>query len=77
METMDISSELKSLIDKKKGNNELALFFDWAFTGEGWSLHLGNPTNCVSLGEVEGELQTSGKTIEDAIIAMKAKLEEE
>ena len=68
---MDISSELKSLIDKKRGNSELALFW----TEECWSLHLGNPTNCVALGEVEGELQTSGETIEDAIIAMKAKLE--
>lgn len=72
---MDISSELKSLIDNKRGNSELALFSNWTGTEECWSLHLGNPTNCVALGEVEGELQTSGETIEDAIIAMKAKLE--
>lgn len=74
---MDIDSELKDLMDKKRGNKELALFSNLDDNEEIWSLHLGNPTNCVPLGEVSGELETSGETIEDAITAMKAKLEEE
>lgn len=40
-----------------------------------WSLHLGNPTNCVNLGEVDGEFETSGVTIEEAITAMKVILD--
>lgn len=72
----DINLELKNLMAKKEGNKELALFSNMEGNNEIWSLHLGNPTNCVALGEISGELVTSGKTIEEAIIAMKAKLEE-
>lgn len=68
---MNIELELKNIIEKKTGNKELALFFDGYLT---WTLSLGNPTDCVSLGEAEGELETEEETIEQAIIAMKAKL---
>ena len=70
---MDIAKELQNIINKKKGNKELALFCGGVVI-EGWALWVGNPTNCVALGETEGEITGEGETIEKAIIAVKKKM---
>jgi len=64
---MDIEKELKSLL---KNENELALFL---FDDE-WILHVGNPTNCVMLGEVPGRFVTTGHSLSKVIDEMKDKL---
>lgn len=69
---MNISEELKTIIDMKRGNKELAIFY---MGDNNWSISLGNPTNCVMLGEVGGEIEVDGyDTLEDAITAMKTEV---
>lgn len=70
---MDVTEELKKIIAAKKGNKEFAIFHN-SGGGEGWSFELGNPSQYVSLGEVEGEISTSGNTLEEIILKMKKKL---
>jgi hypothetical protein len=69
---MDIEKELNAIIEAKKGNQEIALFYDGA--GE-WNLSVGNPTSCVMLGEVNGEIETYGDSPKDVILKMKTILE--
>lgn len=72
---MDIERELNKIIDAKLGNKEIALFHEPYSTKEDrWVLLVGNPTTCVMLGEVDGELSTEGTSIPDVIMKMKVKL---
>lgn len=66
---MDIEKELKAIIEAKIGNKEMAVFFDPEV--DYWTLALGNPTNCVMLGETSGEIEITGETLKDTIIKMK------
>jgi len=68
---MNIEKELRDMADAKTGNKEIALFYDPC--GE-WRLDLGNPCQHVMLGEVEGEIQAEGETLEEAILNMWQKL---
>ena len=61
---MKFVDEIMKLRDVKQGNKELALFI---IDDHEVSLHLGNPSICVSLGEVEGELVSVGPNLEAAI----------
>ena len=64
---MKFVDELITLRDVKEGNKELALFIDSDLTV---NLYLGNDCPNDTLGAVEGELMTKGRTIEAAIDAM-------
>lgn len=69
----DIEKAVREVLDLKRGNQEIALFFD-SSDGDGqmsWELLVGNPTNCVRLGEVSGEFETEGYTIEEVFTKMK------
>ena len=73
---MDIEKELMLIVDAKSGNQEMAVFYlpkDDNYNPEDgeWSIEIGNRCYSVRLGEVEGEISTSGKTLEEAIIKMK------
>ena len=65
---MNIEAELNAIIFAKKGNKEIALFYNGH---DEWTLSVGNTSSYVMLGEVGGEFETSGKDIEDAIFKMK------
>ena len=67
---MDIEKELRDITIKKDGNKEMAFFYD---NGD-WNFSLGNPTNCVQLGEVNGEFEVDGDSLEKVINKMKLKL---
>ena len=67
---MDVEKELLSIIARKEGNKEMALFYH----GSGWEISLGNRSDSVMLGEVPGELEASGETITEAIQKMRQRL---
>ncbi len=67
---MDIEKEIQNIISKKEGNTEIAFFS----CGSIWQFHLGNTSNSVNIGELDGEIVTSGKSIEDVVIKMKQKI---
>lgn len=68
---MNIQAELNKLIERKRGNKELAVFF----LLDRWSIHLGNPNSYVMLGEVTGEFEVYGKTIEECIHNMNCQMD--
>lgn len=68
---MKIEEEIKKIIDKKEGNKEFAIFYN----GGEWSFLLGNEYKSVNLGEVGGEIESSGNSLEEAISEMKNKLD--
>ena len=65
---MNIEAELNAIVFAKKGNKEIALFYNGK---DEWTLSVGNTNQHVMLGEVNGEFETSGKDIEDVIFKMK------
>ena len=67
---MDIEKELEIITEKKEGSTEMAFFY---YCGS-WDFSLGNPTNCVMLGETLGEIEVSGDSIEVVINKMKMRL---
>lgn len=64
---MDISKEVKKIEALKKGNKEMAFFYE---AGR-WNLSVGNPSCYVMLGEVAGEFEVDGDSIEEVINKMK------
>lgn len=69
---MDIETQLLILTTKKQGNKELAIFY--CPVAEEWTIELGNPTDCVMLGEVSGEISATAKSLPEAIRQVKEKL---
>jgi len=68
--TMNLEQEILALVAAKKGDKEIAVFYD----GRNWSISLGNPSGYVMLGEVPGELESDGATLSEAIDNMKVLL---
>jgi len=66
---MNIEKEIRKIVADKKGSKEVAVFFD-PFSNE-WCVSLGNPSSSVMLGEVEGEIESTGLTLEGAITSIK------
>lgn len=64
---MDFEAEIAKILLRKKGNKELAIFYD----DSGWTLAIGNPSRHANLGEVSGEYQVYGDTLEAIIQEMK------
>lgn len=63
-----LSDLIAQVIAAKTGNKEFALFY----TGDGWEAHVGNPTNCVCLGEVPGDISAGGDSAEEAVTRLLA-----
>ena len=63
---MNIEKKLENIISNKKGNKELAIFCDQE-NEYAWEIHIGNPTNCVSIGEVSGEIVVKGNSLTEVI----------
>ena len=55
----NLESLISEAVSLKMGNREFALFFDGE---ESWQAHIGNPTNCVGLGEVSGDIVGEGNS---------------
>ena len=68
---MDIEKEILNIVENKQGNKEIAIFYE---DGE-WIFYLGNQSKYVMLGEVAGEIETSGDSLENIIVKMKQKQE--
>ena len=68
---MDIEKEIQAIVHAKTGNKEIAFFYD---PDTEWTFSVGNPSIHVMLGEVGGETETRGKTMEEVITKMKGKL---
>ena len=65
---MNIEKQIKEIIKLKPDNKELAIFYD----GESeWMMSLGNKSVHVMLGEVEGEINVTGDSIEDVMFNMQ------
>lgn len=62
-------------IAKKRGDNDFALFYSDLGEGMDWSADIGNPTRCVSLGEVKGEISERGSTPIEAVKAIIARMD--
>ncbi len=69
---MDIEKELQIIADKKEGNKEMAFFYD-PDEGE-WIFALGNESVNVMLGEISGEIETSGHSLANVVYKMKKEL---
>ena len=64
-----LQAELITLVDQKEGSKELMIYFDpEGDSDQGyWTAHLGNKCSAVLLGEVEGELVSKGRTLQEAL----------
>jgi len=72
MRKQDSLKRLQNIIDIKRGNKEMALFYH----GENsWTLMVGNPSEYVLLGEVSGEFVTEGESLDDVITKMEIMLD--
>ena len=67
---MDIEKEIKKIESAKKGDKEMAFFY----IDGNWEFLLGNASASVVLGEANGEIETSGNSLEDVINKMKKEL---
>lgn len=67
---MIYEAEIQAICALKSGNKEIAIFYD----GDLWEIYLGNPTNCLRLGEVGGEIEAQGQTLQEAMLMLKANL---
>lgn len=65
---MNIEKELHKIIAAKDGNQELSVHY-WPECG--WCIMVGNTSRFVNLGEVDGEIESCGETLEEAIREMK------
>jgi len=70
---MNIEKELKSIIDAKHGDKELAIFY-FDNDPDEWTVAIGNESASVQLGEVSGEIETKSSTLSDAIRKMRKKV---
>lgn len=62
-----LEEKIYKIIELKKGNKELALFYD----GENeWTFSLGNPSSSVMLGESSGEMEVNASTLEGVVNAI-------
>ena len=70
--SMNTEERLDSLLNSPlvKSNKELAFFRHSA----GWTLHVGNPSRSVNLGEVEAEHQFAGETLDQCLLAAETDL---
>jgi hypothetical protein len=61
---MNLSELIDACIAKKNGNREFALFH---LDPDDWRAEIGNPSQCVMLGEACGEFEARGRTAEEAV----------
>lgn len=65
---MDVETLLASIIELKKGNRELALFYDPDDDLEcAWHGKLGNRSSFVALGEINGDYEADGSTMKECL----------
>lgn len=62
---MTLTELLNKAIALKVGNKEMLLGHQMG--QKAWLAEIGNPVNCVSLGEVNGEYVAEGDTPEEAV----------
>ena len=68
MNTKTIDERIDAIIVAFGQDNELMLHrLESDHLEYKWSLHIGNPSNCVCLGEVDGILVFEGDSIEDVL----------
>jgi len=66
---MSIEAKIQQVIDAKKGNKEIAIFFfpDYAGDEDSWRVEIGNDCKYALLGEVDGELIGRGRSLHEAL----------
>ncbi len=76
---MNIEKEIEAIAEKKEGNTEMAFFYDneYSYDEGNWKFLLGNPSQHVMLGEVEGEIEVYGNSLKDVINKMNKALTNE
>jgi hypothetical protein len=67
---MTLSETINACIAAKRGNTEFILSFD----GEEWRAGIGNPVNCVNLGESNPDIAAVGATADEAVGRLLEKL---
>lgn len=58
---------ISQIVAAKAGNKELAIFYMPGNPDGEWRVAVGNPTNCVMLGETNGEIEAEGETLSEAL----------
>ncbi len=64
---MSVEDRIKAISQALHENKEVAIFYD----GLSWNMTAENPTSCVMLGEVWGNLNSEGITLEKALTEME------
>lgn len=72
---MSFENKYKQIVNSIIGDNENKLSYHEGYKDEQWSISAINNTMC-SLGEVEGEIEVSGSTLEEVILAFKKAVDE-
>ena len=71
----DLDYLILEAVAKKRGNNDFLLSFIEIGDGCDWTAEIGNPTDYVRLGEVDGEVFARGKSPRHAVESLIAKLD--
>jgi hypothetical protein len=76
---MDLHKEFNNILDLKGGSQELALFYErYPESNDGdYDLLVGNESEFVRLGEISGEFESSGDTVEECIAKIKLQIARE
>lgn len=73
MKTVDaLVAEIREL---QQGEEDQSLMM-YGHQDGGWHVHIGNPSQHVLLGEIDGVIKVEGKTLREALIAGLNKLKE-
>lgn len=65
---MNLPELIQTIIEAKSGNREMAMsYHPDASEGWQWLAEIGNPVDCVNLGEISGEFRGYGNSLEQAL----------